>query len=436
MLTQQANERYTQVGPGTACGELMRRYWHPIAARSELTGINYTLPVRLLGEDLTLYRDRSGTLGLIGAHCPHRKMGMIYGVPQEHGLRCAYHGWLFDETGACLEMPYEEAEDPSGSFREKVSIASYSVEVLGGLVWGYLGPQPAPLLPRWDYLVMEGLQRDIAYSELPCNWLQCQENSLDPVHVEWLHGEFSNFIEEQLGRPPKRTRSKHTMIGFDRFDYGLIKRHGYEGSTEDATEWADGHPIIFPYTLRQGGDGWERERWSKGNGPAVQIRVPIDDVTTAHWWLRTFQREPGDAVQLDEEVPFVELPIPRRDRRGRPQWEMFDANPPQDLVAWFSQGAIQDRTTETLGRSDKGIIMFRQMLEESIATVEDGGDPINTFRDPNENIYLGMRTEDMGKMIPQGQSGRDVDTHGKDNADRRHRRRFSRFGGLTEKVET
>jgi 5,5'-dehydrodivanillate O-demethylase oxygenase subunit len=436
MLTAEANQRYTEVGPGTACGELMRRYWHPVAARSELTGINYTLPVRLLGEDLVLYRDRSGTLGLIGSQCPHRKMGMIYGVPEQNGLRCPYHGWLFNETGACLEMPYEEAEDPSAAFREKVSIASYPVEVLGGLVWAYLGPQPAPLLPRWDYLVMEDLQRDVAYSELPCNWLQCQENSLDPVHVEWLHGRFSNFIEEQLGRPPKRTRSKHSMIGFDAFDYGLIKRHGYEGSTEEATEWADGHPIIFPYTLRQGGDGWDRERWSKGNGPAVQIRVPIDDNTTAHWWLRSFQVEPGDAQQKDEDVPFLELPIPSLDRRGRPQWQMFDANPPQDLVAWFSQGVIQDRTTETLGRSDKGIIMFRQMLEDNIKVVEDGGDPINTFRDPGQNVYHGMRTEDSRFWIPQGQAGRDVETNGADNSDRRDRRRFNRFGGLTQEANT
>ena len=184
------------------------------------------------------------------------------------------------------------------------------------------------------------------------------------------------------------------MIGFDRFDYGIIKRHGYEGSTEEVTEWADGHPIIFPYTLRQGGDGWDRQRWSQGNGPAVQIRVPMDDHTTAHWWLRSFQREPGDTQQEDVEVPFVELPIPSLDRRGRPQWPMFDANPPQDLVAWFSQGLIQDRTTETLGRSDKGIILFRQMLEENIAAVEEGGDPMNTFRNAADNEYLGMRTED------------------------------------------
>jgi 5,5'-dehydrodivanillate O-demethylase len=434
MLTQEANDRYTLVGPGTACGELMRRYWHPIAALSELSE-QYTAPVTLLGEDLVLYKDRSGTLGLIGPQCPHRKMGMVYGVPTENGLRCAYHGWLFDNTGRCLEMPYEEAEDPSGSFREKVTIKSYPVEVLGGLVWAYLGLEPAPLLPRWDYLVMDNMVRDIAYSELPCNWLQCQENSLDPIHVEWLHGAFSNYIEEMLGRPPKRTRSKHTMIGFDEFEYGIIKRHGYEGSTEEATEWADGHPIIFPYTLRQGGDGWDRERWSQGNGPAVQIRVPIDDYRTAHWWLRSFQKEPGDSPQRDEDVPFVALPIPQKDHRGRPQWNMFDANPPQDLVAWFSQGAIQDRTTEVLGRSDKGIIAFRQMLEENISAVERGNDPINTFRDAANNEYLGMRTEDSRTWIPQGQGGRDVNTTGDDNADRRDRRRLNRFGGLTESVK-
>ncbi len=434
MLTLEANERFTQVGPGTPCGELMRRYWHPVAGASELNE-RYTTPVRLLGEDLVLYKDRSGTLGLVGSQCPHRKMGMVYAVPEQHGLRCAYHGWLYDETGKCLEMPYEEAEDPDGAFREKVTILTYPVQVMGGLVWAYLGPQPAPLLPRWDYLVMDDLVRDIAYAELPCNWLQCQENSLDPVHVEWLHGSFSNYIEEMLGRPPKRTRSKHAMIGFDRFDYGIIKRHGYEGSTEEATEWADGHPIIFPYTLRQGGDGWDRERWSEGTGPAVQIRVPIDDETTGHWWLRSFQKEPGDAQQSDGDVPFVELPIPSLDRRGRPQWHMFDANPPQDLVAWFSQGKIQDRTTETLGRSDKGIILFRQMLEENIAIVEDGGDPMNTFRTDSDNVFLGMRTEDSRTWIPQGQAGRDVDTGGADNADRRDRRRFNRFGGLTAEIK-
>jgi hypothetical protein len=115
---------------------------------------------------------------------------------------------------------------------------------------------------------------------------------------------------------------------------------------------------------------------------------------------------------------------------------MFDANPPQDLVAWFSQGVIQDRTTETLGRSDKGIIMFRQMLEDNITIVEAGGDPINTFRDPDQNVYHGMRTEDSRSWIPQGQAGRDVATDGADTSDRRDRRRFNRFGGLARETTT
>ncbi|MEX2430684.1 MAG: Rieske 2Fe-2S domain-containing protein, partial [Dehalococcoidia bacterium] len=334
MLTQELNERITRVGPGTPGGELMRRYWHPIAAVSQFND-NYTLPIRLLGEDMVLYKDRSGNYGLIEPLCPHRRMGMVYGVPEEKGLRCPYHGWLFDETGQCTEQPYEETEDPSGRFKEKIQVTAYPVESLGGLLWTYMGPQPAPLLPRWDYIAMDDVVRDVGYADLPCNWLQTQENSLDPVHVEWLHGHFFNFIEEMLGRDVTRRVRMHTTIGFDRFEYGIYKRHGYADTTEEDTHWADGHPIIFPYTLRQAGDGIDRSRWgSRGEGPAVQIRVPIDDTHTRHWWVRCFQKAPDEPVQQAEDVPFFELPVPGLDERGRPQWHLFDAAPPQDLVAW------------------------------------------------------------------------------------------------------
>jgi len=119
MLTKEQNDRLTLVGPGTQMGALMRRYWHPIAAVSQLAD-RATMPVRLLCEDLVLYKDRAGTFGLIEPICPHRRMGMLYGVPETTGIRCAYHGWLFDETGRCLEQPYEEAEDPDSRFKEKL----------------------------------------------------------------------------------------------------------------------------------------------------------------------------------------------------------------------------------------------------------------------------------------------------------------------------
>src|SRR5581483_2531330 len=147
MLTREQNDRLARVGPGTAGGELMRRYWHPVAAVSQMKEI-HTLPVRLLGEDLILYKDLSGTYGLIDPFCPHRRMSFIYGVPEELGIRCAYHGWQFDETGKCLDMPYERAEDPNTRFMEKVQAKTYPVQEMAGLLFAYMGPQPAPLLPR------------------------------------------------------------------------------------------------------------------------------------------------------------------------------------------------------------------------------------------------------------------------------------------------
>jgi 5,5'-dehydrodivanillate O-demethylase len=149
MLSIAQNEAMTRVGRGSPMGELMRRYWHPIAATSELDD-NPTKRVRILGEDLVLYKDRSGTLGLIDLLCPHRRVDMSYGIPEEHGLRCMYHGWMFDETGQCTEQPFEETVHPDGRFKEKVRISSYPVEALAGMVFAYLGPQPAPLLPNWE----------------------------------------------------------------------------------------------------------------------------------------------------------------------------------------------------------------------------------------------------------------------------------------------
>ena len=395
MLTVEANDRLTRVGPGTPCGELMRRYWHPVAAVSQMKD-RYTMPVRLLGEDLVLYKDRSGTFGLIEPRCPHRRMSLIYGIPLENGIRCPYHGWAFDETGRCIEQPYEETEDPEGRFKDKVKAKAYPVETLAGLVFAYLGPAPAPLLPRWDVYAADEVVRDIGYTVLPCNWLQCQENSLDPVHLEWLHEDFANWVRENIGRKDLvRGRRSHEKIGFDVFDYGIIKRRVYQGGTEDDSEWKDGHPIVFPNMLRQGGNGFERESW-RSMGPAFQVRTPVDDTHTGHWWVVCYPKAPEDSAQCDEDIPFYSPPLPTLNEDQSPRWDILDSNSAQDVAAWITQGAIADRTGENLGRSDKGIILFRRMLEENISIVEDGGDPICTFREAAQNQYLPMMTERAG----------------------------------------
>jgi 5,5'-dehydrodivanillate O-demethylase oxygenase subunit len=392
MLTQEVNDRYTRVGAGTPTGELMRRYWHPIAVVSQMND-KWTKKIRLLGEDLILYKDRSGTFGLMEPHCAHRRMNMIYGIPEENGLRCPYHGWLYDETGQCIEQPYEETEDPDARFKDKIQMKAYPVEVKAGLIFAYMGPSPAPLIPNWDVFAIDGVIRDVGMTILPCNWLQAQENSLDPVHLEWLHAYWTNFIAEMREEPEhKRANRKHEKIGFDPFEWGIYKRRVMEGGSEADTSWQEGHPIVFPYFLRQGGSGTNREHWTM-TGPAFQIRVPVDDTHTAHWWVMCHAKPEEDPEQRFEDIPFFSPPLIFLNEEGQPEYSILDSNSAQDIAAWITQGDIADRTGEHLGRSDKGIIMFREMLEKNIRTVEDGGDPINTFRDPDQNVYHGMATE-------------------------------------------
>lgn len=366
-------------------GALLRRYWHPVATLSQFNN-RHTHKVRLLGEDLVLYRDRSGTFGLIGSQCPHRKMSMMYGIPEEHGLRCAYHGWVFGEDGSCLEQPYEETEDPEGRFKDKVQISSYRVESAFGLIFAYMGPDPAPMIPRWDLFAMDGVVRDVGHALLPCNWLQVMENSLDPIHLEWLHQYFADFVFQQTENPQgRRERTPHEKIGFDEFAYGIIKRRVVEGGSEEDEDWTSGHPMVFPNILRQGG------KRSGVTWLGFQIRVPVDDNTTAHWWYACYPAEGQE--QAFEDIPFFKVPIAELDDEGQPRWDILDNNSGQDIAAWITQGAVADRTTETLGRSDKGIIMYRRMLEENMDAVANGQDPLCTFRDPGANEYIELVSE-------------------------------------------
>jgi len=203
MLTAQENETLTQVGPGTSMGRLLRWYWHPIAAATQLDE-NPVMRVKLLGESLVLFRDRRGSLGLLSDTCAHRGVNLVFGIPEPEGLRCPYHGWLYDSTGQCLQMP-TEPEDTT--FPNRVKIVAYPAQELAGLIFAYLGPQPAPLLPNWDLFVCENVLRDIGFQVVPCNWLQMQENDCDPAHVGWLHDYFSNYALERLGRPDLRRRT-------------------------------------------------------------------------------------------------------------------------------------------------------------------------------------------------------------------------------------
>ena len=199
MLSPEMNERLTRVGSGTPCGELMRRYWIPIAPFTQLIE-NPVRKVRVLGESLVLFRNTQCGLGLIGDRCLHRLVDLQFGNPDDCGLRCPYHGWLFSETGDCIERPMEAR--PHQKMTRK--LAGYPVQEMGGLVFAYLGPLPAPALPRWDLFVWPNAVRQIAINVLDCNWLQCQENTGDPTHSVWAHGHFFRYALERQGKLDER----------------------------------------------------------------------------------------------------------------------------------------------------------------------------------------------------------------------------------------
>jgi 5,5'-dehydrodivanillate O-demethylase len=382
MVTAEENERLTRVGPGTPMGNLLRRYWHPVAGVAEMEE-RWTYPVRILGEDLVLYKSRAGEFGLIGAICPHRRASMLYGIPSEDGIRCPYHGWSFDGTGRCLEQPNEPAES---TFKDKVRLAGYPIEEMGGLLWAYLGPQPAPLLPRYDGFVVKDTIRHCGRAVVNCNWLQIMENSVDPMHTQWLHGNLYEFLREQRGEPYKVAISRHhKKIAFDEFPWGIIKRRLLEGQSEDASDWTTGHPVVFPNMLAVGngaGSDWVQYTF--------QIRVPRDDVSTDHFWFHAFVPPAGADVpqHLLDRVPMYEAPI--KDANDQYLLEYIHV---QDIMAWETQGPIAARHLEAIGTTDIGLVTLRKMMLREMKKVEDGHDPIATIRDPEAHVQIDLPLE-------------------------------------------
>jgi 5,5'-dehydrodivanillate O-demethylase len=379
MLSREENAYLAQVGPGTPAGELLRRYWHPVAVAGELTDEKPIKAVRILGEDLVVFRDGKGEYGLVAEHCPHRSASLAYGRVDEEGIRCPYHGWKFDRQGRCLEQP---AEPPESTFKERVRQRAYPLKKLAGLLYAYLGPAPAPLLPRWDVLAREdGRRWTVIDSMLDCNWLQPMENSVDPAHLFWLHGESGHLV----GHMPQY-RETHEFI---RFEYGLMKRRTTPGKKPGDPPAVDQHPLVFPTILRhvsrlkQDGGGYRHN---------LQIRVPVDDTHTQVYRVN-FLPSATERSPEDRDPPFEYCELKNRD--GIYNMKLV---PAQDAMAWETQGNITDRTQENLGASDKGVILFRKLLKEQIDIVRSGGEPLGVVRDPEKNriIHFDVINERIG----------------------------------------
>lgn len=379
MLRKEQNELITRTGPDTPMGRLFRCYWTPVLLAEELAeNDGARVRVKVLSERLIAFRDTGGRYGLIDEFCPHRGASLWFGRNEECGLRCPYHGWKFDGTGRCLEQPNE----PEGStFKDKVTTPAYPVQELAGLLFAYLGPLPAPLMTKLDGYVADPAIRLIARTTIPCNWLQIQENSADPIHSEWLHGHFAEFIDEQYStRERLPFTDRHLKIAFDEKPYGIIKRRLKEGQSEDCSDWRIGHPLVFPNILAVGSadKNWHIYEF--------QIRVPEDDTHTTHWWFTAFAPTDPAAVapELLAKPTYFEVPI---------ETEILDTAEFQDVMAWSTQGGVADRSQEHLGTTDRGITLFRNMLRRELRKIEAGEDPILVNRDPSNDVPLDLPLE-------------------------------------------
>src|SRR2546426_49215 len=185
MLSAQDNALITQTSIGTPMGELFRRFWLPVLLPEELPEPDCP-PVRIkvMGEYLVAFRDTNGLVGIVEAFCPHRRAPLFYGRNEECGLRCVYHGWKFDVTGQCVDMPSEPAES---DFKDKVRVNAYPVRELGDTVWVYMGPGTPPELPQMEWATVPASHRRVAMWIVECNWLQILEGNVDTAHVSFLH---------------------------------------------------------------------------------------------------------------------------------------------------------------------------------------------------------------------------------------------------------
>jgi nitrite reductase/ring-hydroxylating ferredoxin subunit len=345
------DEELTRVGPGTPCGEYLRRFWQPVVLAQELDDLPRRL--RILGEELVAFRDRSGALGLLELHCPHRGTSLEFGLISEEGIRCCYHGWLFGVDGTILETPGEPADS---TLKERLYHGAYPVHEYQGLVFAYMGPpDKRPEFPVFDTFDLPGYRLTARAPTLwECNWLQVKENSMDPAHLAFLH----------------------TLPGSQGFTEDLAALGEWDWMETPAG-------MVYIDTRRQGDRIWLRVadfippniHQFPPNADPMAKRTTINRPAATTW-----------AVPLDDthtmQIGFYRAPEGREPRQGagfgQDGSRSYEERQriPGDYDAQISiHGGIARHGLEHLASTDRGVIMLRNMIRRGIRAVENGADP-------------------------------------------------------------
>lgn len=390
MLSQQQNDHITLSGPGTPLGTLLRMYWQPAALVDELDGPRPVRPVRLLGQNFVLFRDEQGRIGLLDRDCPHRGADLVFGRLENGGLRCAFHGWLFDVKGQCLETP---AEPASSRLCQGIKQRSYPVIEKNGIIFAYLGAGEPPAFPELDCFVAPATHTFAFKGLMECNWLQALEVGIDPAHASFLHRFFEDedtsasygkqFRGASAGSDMPMTRIlreyDRPVINVERTEYGMrlvaLRELDAERTHVRVTNQIFPQAFVIPMSTEM---------------TITQWHVPVDD-THCYWYaIFTSYAAPVDKPKMRaQRLTLYELPD-YRSRKNSANDYGFDPHEQatqtytgmgldinvHDQWAVESMGAVQDRTREHLGTSDKAIVLFRRMLREEIDKAAAGQTPM------------------------------------------------------------
>ena len=371
------DEHLTHVGPGTPCGEYLRRFWQPVAYAHELTDL--PLKRTIMSEDLVVFRDGRGKVGLLQLHCSHRGTSLEYGRIEECGIRCCYHGWQFDVDGRILDTPLEP---PDSTLKDRFYHGAYPVKELGGVIWAYMGP-PDEMPDIWslDLLRIPGYRLECGEllggpNVKECNWLQIVDNFVDPQHEEWLHAEHSGI---QFNTPDGQLVEQLTMLGEAEYietETSIVTLEMRR--LDDETVWVRNIEYIWPNIAALGqlpnwppklADGEDEQH---ALPYLVLWAVPINDVNmmevslvlTPEGKKNPRTKNASDALKYNAS--------------GRTYEEM--QREPGDYEAQIGQGAIAVHAREHLGTSDKGVAMMRRGIRNGIGAVAEGKDPANVWR--------------------------------------------------------
>tara|TARA_B110000259_G_scaffold186562_1_gene238120 strand:+ start:196 stop:1482 length:1287 start_codon:yes stop_codon:yes gene_type:complete len=404
VLKKADNQMLTQVGEGTPMGNLLRRFWMPVLLEEEICDPDGPpVRVRILGEDLVAFKNTDGKIGIIDAHCPHRRAGMFFGRNEECGLRCVYHGWKFDVDGNCVDMPSEPEET---DFKQKVKIKSYPALAKAGAVWIYMGPpELKPEFPdfEWAHLPKERLIVTKRLTE--CNWVQALEGGLDSSHISYLHRNLEDLKPQAIKKKDNLSvnyaaNDRHPVFFIDETKYGHRISARRNANADDyywrITQFMVPFHTLIPPQIKTGRD-------SDKHSYAGHVWLPIDDEKC---WTFSFNCNPSR--ELDEQEQEIYHP-----RTG--MWGPIDENyiplankandylisrevqkdynytgiigiPNQDAAVQESMGLICDRTNERLGTSDKAIIAFRKRLLKMAKELEKGIEPSEASMNNAYNI--------------------------------------------------